>query len=123
MTHALLIDDEPEICLLLSNMLRRVGVECGFAHDLAQGRTALTSSHFDLVFIDVHLPDGLGYKLVPFIKSIDPGTRAIAISAMESEGPKALEAGADLFIAKPFDRATILSSIRALGLWPGTEQP
>jgi two-component system OmpR family response regulator len=116
MKHALLIDDEPEICLLLSNMLRRAGAECVLAHSVKEGRDALTKSHFDVVFLDVHLPDGLGYELVPFIKSISPGTRAIAISALDTEGPRALDAGADLFIPKPFDGATILSSIRDLDL-------
>lgn len=116
MRHALLIDDEPEICLLLSYMLRRVGAECVFAHSLAEGRKALDNGHFDVVFLDVHLPDGLGYELVPMIKSMDPNTRAIAISALDTEGPRALKAGADLFIAKPFDRATVLSSIHDLGL-------
>ena len=116
MHHALLIDDEPEICLLLSYMLRRVGADCVFAHSVAEGRQALEHGRFDVVFMDVHLPDGLGYELVPCIRSLDQGTRTIAISALDNEGPRALAAGADLFIPKPFDRATILSSISDLGL-------
>ncbi len=116
MKNALLVDDEPEICLLLSNMLRRAGAHCVFAHSVEQGREALRTEHFDVVFMDVHLPDGLGYELVSTIKSTHPRTRSIAISAMDSEGPFALAAGADLFIAKPFDRATIMTSIRDLGL-------
>jgi two-component system OmpR family response regulator len=115
MKNALLVDDEPEICLLLSYMLRRAGVECVFAHSLEEGRQALANMHFDMVFLDVHLPDGLGYELVPAIKASNPVARSIAISAMDHEGPNALDAGADLFIAKPFDRSTILSSIRDLG--------
>jgi two-component system OmpR family response regulator len=115
MKHALLVDDEPEICLLLSNMLRREGTTCVFAHSVQQARLALGHAHFDVVFLDVHLPDGLGYELVPDIKASHPRTRSIAISALDIEGPRALEAGADVFIAKPFDRATILSSIRDLG--------
>jgi two-component system OmpR family response regulator len=116
MKNALLVDDEREICLLLSNMLRREGAECVFAHSVEQARLALQRAHFDVVFLDVHLPDGLGYELVPEIKASYPTTRSIAISALDTEGPRALDAGADLFIAKPFNRATILSSIRDLGL-------
>jgi two-component system OmpR family response regulator len=115
MKNALLVDDETEICLLLSNMLRRVGADCVFAHSVEEGRQALSDTHFDLVFLDVHLPDGLGYELVPEIKAAYPTTRSIAISAMESEASNALGAGADLFIPKPFNRAIILSSIRDLG--------
>lgn len=115
MKNALLVDDELEICQLLSNMLRRAGAECVLAHSVEEARQALIDTHFDVVFLDVHLPDGLGYELVPEIKAADPATRSIAISAIESEGPNALGAGADLFISKPFDRAIILSSIRDLG--------
>lgn len=115
MKNALLVDDEPEICLLLSNMLRRAGVECVLAHSVAEGKLALMQQRFDVVFLDVNLPDGMGYELVPHIKANGSTTRSIAISAMDAEGPKALDAGADRFIAKPFDRATILSSISDLG--------
>lgn len=111
MEHALLIDDEEEICLLLSYMLRRAGTHSMFAHSVADGRRALSRQRFDVVFLDIHLPDGLGYELLPYIRTLHYSTRTIAISALEIEGPKALAAGADLFIPKPFDRATILSSI------------
>lgn len=115
MKNALLVDDEPEICLLLGNMLRRAGVQCVLAHSVEEGRQALAKVQFDMVFLDVNLPDGLGYELVPDIKSSNPEARSIAISAMDNEGLNALDAGADVFIAKPFDRAIILSSIRDLG--------
>ncbi len=118
MRRALLVDDEPEICMLLANILRRTGTECAIAHSLAAGRAALSSAHFDAVFLDVHLPDGLGYELIEDIKSTQPGARAIAISAMDSERSRAVAAGADLFVPKPFDRAVILNSIRQLG-FPG----
>lgn len=114
--NALLVDDEQEICLLLSNVLRREGTHCVVAHTLGEARTALDSGHFDMVFLDVHLPDGLGYELVPGIKSAHPNAVSIVISAMDTEADRALEAGADLFITKPFDRSTLLSSIRTLGL-------
>lgn len=113
---ALLVDDEPEICLLLSNLLRRVGVQCTLAHSVTDGRKALQGSHFDAVFVDVHLPDGLGYDLFPDVRSGSPGAGLIAISAIHTERDRATEAGADVFVPKPFDRAVILSSLRHLGL-------
>ncbi len=118
MKHALLVDDEPEICMLLANILRRAGTECSIAHTLEEGRAALLTTRFDAVFLDVHLPDGLGYDLIPEIKASHPAARAIAISAMDNERGRAVAAGADLFVPKPFNRAIILSSIRELG-FPG----
>ncbi|MEO8589590.1 MAG: response regulator [Flavobacteriales bacterium] len=114
MKNALLVDDEQEICQLLRNMLRRTGTECDFAHSVQQGREALKHAHYDAVFIDVHLPDGLGYDLIPDIKAAQPDARLIAISAMD-EGARAVGEGADLFVPKPFNRSMILTSIRDLG--------
>ena len=112
---ALLVDDEQEICQLLSNMLRRSGTECTFAHSVEQGREALKVGHFDAVFLDVHLPDGLGYELLPIIHSLQPEARTIAISAIDLERARSVAEGADLFVPKPFNRAIIMSSITSLG--------
>lgn len=115
MKYALLVDDEQEICELLCAMLRRNGTECRFAHSLAEGRAALADGAFDAVFVDVNLPDGLGYDLIPEVKAVTPGARCIAISAIDSERGRAVAAGADVFIPKPFNREAIFSSIRDLG--------
>ena len=115
MKHALLIDDEREICELLCAMLKRNGTNCHYAHSLSEGREALTKTRFDAVFLDVNLPDGLGYELIPEIKAIAPDARCIAISAMDNEGARAVDAGADVFIPKPFSRSVIFASIRLLG--------
>ncbi len=115
MKHALLVDDEQEICQLLSAILRRTGAECDFAHSIAEGRAALANGPYDAVFLDVNLPDGLGYDLIPEIKAVTPEARCIAISAMDTERNRAVAAGADVFIPKPFNRDIIFSSIRDLG--------
>ncbi len=115
MKHVLLVDDEQEICELLSAMLKRTGTQCHFAHSLAQGRAALAYASYDAVFVDVNLPDGLGYELIPEVKAMLPDVRCIAISAMDGERGRAVAAGADVFIPKPFNRDIIFSSIRQLG--------
>lgn len=115
MKSVLLVDDEQEICQLLSNMLRRNGTECTYAHSVAQGLAALKVGHFDAVFLDVHLPDGLGYELIPAIRSSQPDARMIAISALDIERARAMAEGADLFVPKPFTRSIIMSTISSLG--------
>lgn len=112
---ALLVDDEEEICLLLRNMLRRMGITCDVAHSLKEGRKALGSGEYDAVFLDVNLPDGLGYDMIPDIKEVLPHARLIAISAMDNERARALEAGADIFVPKPFNREMLIASIGNLG--------
>ncbi|MBK8500137.1 MAG: response regulator [Flavobacteriales bacterium] len=111
----LLVDDEREICQLMSNMLRQSGAECTFAHSIQEGKAALNAGRFDAVFLDVHLPDGLGYELIPLLRSSQPKACTITISALDVERSRSEAEGADLFVPKPFNRAIIMSSISSLG--------
>ena len=112
----LLIDDEPEICQLLQAILARQGFVSSSAHSLMEARERLRSGWFDGVFLDVNLPDGRGYELIPELKTIYPHVRVIVISAMDQERNSAMNAGADLFLPKPLDLRTILGSLKDLGL-------
>lgn len=116
MQRVLLIDDETEICFLLSNVIKRAGGECDMAHSLEEGRARLSSGEYGAIFLDIHLPDGLGYDLIPEVRSHQPEARVIAISAVDNERFNATERGADLFIPKPFDKQSILQGLRQLGL-------
>ncbi len=116
MPNYLLIDDESEICFLLSKMLLRLGVECRAAYSLEQGRAALADGPYDAVFVDVHLPDGLGYEIIPEIRQRYPNTRVIAISAVDNEQIAATDRGADLFIPKPLSGGLIIGGLRSIGL-------
>jgi DNA-binding response OmpR family regulator len=114
--NMLIVDDESEICLLIQAILTRNGVTSARAHSLAEARSSLRSNLFDGVFLDVNLPDGRGYDLIPDLRQHHPGIRVIAISAMDDERAKALDAGADLFLPKPLDLRTILGSLSEAGL-------
>lgn len=113
MKHVLLVDDEQEICALICSMLTRAGYSCHQAHDLSQGRKALLGGSFDAVVLDVHLPDGLGYDLIPEVRNLAPEARCITISAVDAERERALAKGADAFLSKPFARAELMGLIQA----------
>ncbi len=114
--NVLLIDDETEICFLLKAMLGREGFSCDMAHSMAEGREQLGRSDYQAVFLDIHLPDGLGYQLIHEIRDTQPAAQVIAISAVDNEAVHAKDRGADLFIPKPFDKSSILDGLRVLGL-------
>lgn len=120
----LLVDDEQEICLLLNAMLMRYGARNTMAHSLADGREKLRSNGpFTGVFLDVNLPDGKGYDLIPSIREHSPEARVIVISAMDQERVHAIKAGADLFLAKPLDRNSILEGLRKVHLLDPEKEP
>ncbi|HVI48338.1 MAG TPA: response regulator [Chitinophaga sp.] len=100
----LIIDDEPDICRLLQRSLVRHGYNVKYVHALNEGLQYLQKQQPDLLFLDIHLPDGSGLDALPAIKQSCPGLRVITISAYDNglEKQKALNAGAMYFLAKPF---------------------
>lgn len=83
------------------------------------GKDALGRIHagsYDLAIVDVHLPDANGIAILEEIKRVSPGTRVIVISA-DADAPKirrAIAAGADQFIEKPFDPSMIRERVLAM---------
>ena len=110
--YVLIVDDEADICLLLSGLLRRLGYHPTCAHHLEEGRQCLKRQHFDIVFLDLNLPDGIGFDLLPVIKSatsVPETPKVVMISAFDgmAERKRATDQGADYFMGKPFTRKTV----------------
>ena len=111
---ALIVDDETDICYLLSHILRQKDIQTVFAGSLAEADKMLQSPNFFYsVFLDNHLPDGLGINQIKRWKEKFPAIHFIMISAHDSseEKRKAKSDGADNFISKPFSKEVILNSI------------
>ena len=112
--RALIVDDETDICYLLSNILKQKNIQTVFASSLTEADRLLQSSdYFYYVFLDNHLPDGLGINQIKRWKEKFPSIHLIMITAHDSfeERRKASNDGADDFISKPFSKEIILNSI------------
>lgn len=112
--RALIVDDETDICYLLSNILKQKNIQTVFAGSLAEADRMLQSPNFFYyVFLDNHLPDGLGINQIKRWKAKFPLIHLIMITAHDSyeERKKASKDGADDFISKPFSKEVILNSI------------
>ena len=112
--RALIVDDETDICYLLSNILKQKNIQTVFAGSLAEADRMLQSPNFFYyVFLDNHLPDGLGINQIKHWKAKFPLIHLIMITAHDSyeERKKASKDGADDFISKPFSKEVILNSI------------
>ena len=104
-SHALIVDDEPDIRELLELTLGRMNIETRSAADLAQARAILAQHRFDLCLTDMKLPDGNGIELVEHIQAHYPKTPVAVITAHGNMewAIKALKAGAFDFVSKPVD--------------------
>ncbi len=114
----LIIDDEPDICYLLSALLRKLSIDTVFVHNIAAARLKLLEVNPSGIFLDNHLPDGMGVDFISHIKQTHPETKIAMITAHDTamDREKAMKEGADYFIGKPFTRDTIyqiLDSIRS----------
>lgn len=112
----LIIDDEADICFLLSTLLRQKKIDSHYVNSLAEAREALAGSGAEIIFLDNHLPDGMGMNFIEYIKSTLPGAKIVMITAYDTvdDRNKALSKGADSFIGKPFSRETIYRTIDEL---------
>ena len=111
---ALIVDDETDICYLLSNILKHANFQVVLAGSIREAeKILLTQDGFGYVFLDNYLPDGLGIDQVKKWKQRYPSMHLIMITAHDSyeERNKARGDGAEHFISKPFSKETILNTI------------
>jgi len=102
---ALVIDDEPDICELLSLTLGRMGIDTDTALDIGSGKQKLLERPFDLCLTDMRLPDGDGLELVEWMQSHAPRVPVAVITAHGNieTAVNALKLGAFDFLSKPLD--------------------
>ena len=110
---ALIIDDEYDICFLLSRILRANKLDVQFVNSIAEGKSSLLKHKPNVLFLDNHLPDGYGIDFISFVKEQYPATKIIMITAHDTseDRQRALQQGADIFIAKPFSATQIKTAI------------
>jgi CheY-like chemotaxis protein len=113
----LIIDDEMDIRFLLGNILKQQNIKTIFASTLTDANDIIEhDSELSFVFLDNHLPDGLGVNYIKEVKKKCPACKVIMITAHDNEADrkKASYEGVDFFIAKPFSRELILKTIDKL---------
>src|SRR5438067_6095927 len=111
----LIIDDELEIRESLQTLLEFEGYEVEAAANGEEGLSKLGDRPFDLVLLDLALPDRNGIELLPEIRSLDPQISVIMITAYGTveDAVRAMQSGATNFLQKPWDNEKLLADIRA----------
>ncbi|MEP6846560.1 MAG: response regulator [Panacibacter sp.] len=114
--QALIVDDEIDICYLLGGILRKKSFLSKHVNTISDAAIMLKKDMPSIVFLDNHLPDGLGIDFIEYIKKNHPTTKIVIITALDSSSDriKAYEKGADYFISKPFNREIIYNVVDKL---------
>jgi two-component system response regulator CpxR len=115
MTPLLIIDDDTELCALLSEFLAREGFAVSVEHDGVRGLEMALNGNFALVVLDLMLPSIDGFAL---LKQLRTRSR-IPVLMLTARGEDidrivGLELGADDYLAKPFNPRELVARIRAI---------
>jgi two-component system, OmpR family, response regulator len=82
-TNVFIIDDEPDICFLLSHGLQKSGFNTHSFHTLKDGYEAVKNDNPHWLILDNNLPDGLGWENIDKFKQAKPQLKIIKISAYD----------------------------------------
>jgi len=116
MSELLLIDDDVELCELLSSWLAHEGFQVRACHDGQSARRALAEAAPAAVVLDVMLPDGSGLELLKQLRSEHAELPVLMLSARGEPLDRilGLELGADDYLAKPCDPRELTARLRAV---------
>ena len=114
----LLVDDEPIIVMSLEFLMRKNGYQVGIARNGTEALAAISQTPYDLVLLDVMMPDVDGYQVCRQLRQRPDraATKVIFLSAKSqpADVQKGYEAGADLYIPKPFSTRQLMLKVREL---------
>lgn len=110
--RVLVVDDNLDAAFSMSMMLKKQGHEVATAHDGEQALTLGAEFRPDIVIMDIGMPKMNGYEACAAMRKTEWGTRIriVALSGwgQEEDRRRSLEAGYDMHVVKPIDRATVL---------------
>jgi two-component system, OmpR family, response regulator len=120
----LLVEDHAELAERIAKRIRRAGYAVDYFGSLQEARLAIEQQAYALALLDRRLPDGDGLSMVSHIRSRQPGSRILILSALDTldDRVEGLDAGADDYLVKPFELDEMMARIRASLRRPGGER-
>jgi two-component system, OmpR family, copper resistance phosphate regulon response regulator CusR len=112
----LLVEDEPKTASYLHDGLSENGFLVDIARDGKDGLFQALNQHYDLIILDVMLPELDGWQIIAGIRHLNTAVRVLFLTAMDSveDKVKGLKLGADDYLVKPFAFSELLARVRSL---------
>ena len=119
----LVLEDEEPLADLLAGRLSKAGHQVRAAYSAAQALEALTAQPVDLILSDLMLPDAHGIELMPRLLERSPSAKVVVMTGTGSTATavKAMKAGAEDYLEKPFDPEELLVLVEKLDRHHGVE--
>ncbi|MBD64899.1 MAG: hypothetical protein CME62_06810 [Halobacteriovoraceae bacterium] len=115
MNSTLLVEDCKEIYQLVSQAVSGPLVQLDWAQSVTEAEKSLKDNHYDIVLLDIELPDGSGLELCSKIQAISPDLTIFFLTGHNDLSEKVLgfSAGADDYITKPFNPLELRARVEA----------
>ena len=114
MIKILIVEDEKPIRDLIALHLSEAGYKCQTAADGAEGADKIDSEKFDLILLDIMMPEVDGYELMEYIRPLDIPVIFITARHAVKDKVKGLRLGADDYLTKPFDMIELLARVETV---------
>jgi signal transduction histidine kinase/CheY-like chemotaxis protein len=110
----LVAEDTATNQLLIKLLLEKLGLEVTIAQDGRQAVEMASDESFDLIFMDMHMPEMSGYEATEVLRQKGLLTPIVALtaSAMKGDAEKCMAAGCSAYLCKPIERAVLLQTIQ-----------
>ncbi|AMJ65530.1 response regulator transcription factor [Hymenobacter sp. PAMC 26628] len=116
--HILIVDDEPNIVMSLEFLMRKNGYQVGIARNGTEALAAIAETPFDLVLLDVMMPDVDGYQVCQQLRQRPDRAAAkvvfLSAKSRDADVQKGYDVGADLYVPKPFSTRQLMEKVREL---------
>ena len=109
----LVVEDVPTNQMLAKALLNRMGLEVAIANDGVEGLQQARTGEFDLIFMDIQMPNMNGYEATRALRAEGIKTPIVAMTAhaMKGDDQKCIEAGCDDYMSKPIDRRVLYGKV------------
>lgn len=114
MIKILIVEDEEPIANLIRMNLTKSGYQCEVAFDGEEAADKIAEQTYDLILLDIMLPKLNGYEVLEYARSVEVPVIFLTAMGETSQKVKGLKAGAEDYIAKPFEIAELLARVETV---------
>lgn len=114
--NVLLIEDDPSVGTLVKAVLRKNENDVDIAETAGRGEELIKQKSYDIIILDLGLPDGDGYEICKDIRAQEISTPVLILSAEQETDMKVkcLRIGADDYLTKPFNTDELMARLEAI---------
>ncbi len=114
MIKILIVEDEKPINDLIEMNLSEAGYSCRCAYDGMEAANIIENERFDLILLDIMLPEVNGYELLEYIKPLEMPVIFLTAKGSVEDRVKGLKLGADDYLVKPFEIVELLARVETI---------